>query len=304
MALHANSRNTKLCELLTRTTLSVKQAPMSVTQNITRPSSVKAWLAGELESRCQRNPKYSLRAFARDLAISAPRLSRVLSGTEGISRSAATSLEAPGFVKEETTHLCYLAESQFAPTASGGRAKLIELRAGADSNLQLDAFKIVSDWYHFALLELTLTTGFQNDPDWMARQLGISIHEVRGALERLKRLDALTETEGHFCANRDFVVNAAGIPSEAVRKFHGQILKNAEQALVFQGVEEREITSLVLAVDSREIPDAKLMIRKFRDEFGRTFSGNQTRKNQVYAFSIQFFSLQKPSNLKSKEKTK
>ena len=103
MALHANSRNTKLCELLTRTTLSVKQAPMSVTQNITRPSSVKAWLAGELESRCQRNPKYSLRAFARDLAISAPRLSRVLSGTEGISRSAATSLEAPGFVKEETT---------------------------------------------------------------------------------------------------------------------------------------------------------------------------------------------------------
>ncbi|MEK7691021.1 MAG: TIGR02147 family protein, partial [Bdellovibrionota bacterium] len=205
---------------MTRTTLSVKQAPMSVTQNITRPSSVKAWLAGELESRCQRNPKYSLRAFARDLAISAPRLSRVLSGTEGISRSAATSLgKRLGLSKEETTHLCYLAESQFARSRirRAQARKLIELRAGADSNLQLDAFKIVSDWYHFALLELTLTTGFQNDPDWMARQLGISIHEVRGALERLKRLDALTETEGHFCANRDFVVNAAGIPSEAVR---------------------------------------------------------------------------------------
>lgn len=50
----------------------------------------RAFLVQELQARKERNQRYSLRAFARDLGISASRLTSVLKGTYGLSPEAAT----------------------------------------------------------------------------------------------------------------------------------------------------------------------------------------------------------------------
>ena len=46
----------------------------------------------EFEKRKQINSAYSLRAFARDLGISAPRLSQILNKKQGLSLNAAQNL--------------------------------------------------------------------------------------------------------------------------------------------------------------------------------------------------------------------
>ncbi len=48
----------------------------------------------ELEQRLSLNPRYSLRAFARDLGISPSRLSHVLKGKFGLSESAGEGIAA------------------------------------------------------------------------------------------------------------------------------------------------------------------------------------------------------------------
>ncbi len=46
-------------------------------------------LKNELERRMNANPRYSLRAFARDLLTPASRLSEVLNGRRGLSEASA-----------------------------------------------------------------------------------------------------------------------------------------------------------------------------------------------------------------------
>src|SRR5690606_35734224 len=72
-------------------------------------------LKEELASRCRQNPRYSLRAFARDLKLAPSRLSEILSGKQGLSRAAAEKVaKALGYGPGETERFCDLVESVHA----------------------------------------------------------------------------------------------------------------------------------------------------------------------------------------------
>ena len=72
-------------------------------------------LASEYEERCRRNSHYSLRAFARDLNLGAPRLSDVLNYKSGLSKEASAKIaERLGYNEEEKSFFCTLVESQHA----------------------------------------------------------------------------------------------------------------------------------------------------------------------------------------------
>lgn len=274
-----------------------------------RTTNFRDILKRELETRCQRNPRYSLRSFARDLGISAPRLSHVLKGTYGLSRVAAEKLgrrlgwgpaEIESFVDlVESEH----ARSQAAREIAKGR---LEQRQALFSDLGIDAFRAISDWYHFALMELTRVKGFQSAAGWIARALGISSHEASGAVERLRRLELLEDRDGKLAATGNYFANAAGVPSEAVRNFHRQVLAKASDALTFQDVSERDFSALVLAIDEADLPRAKEFIKRFRDQFDSEFS-KSPRPTRVYGLGIQLFALQEknvphpPSNGNEKE---
>jgi hypothetical protein len=47
---------------------------------------------------------------------------------------------------------------------------------------------MISDWYHFAILDLTRLDDFQPEPAWVSRKLGLTVSEVKIAVERLLRL--------------------------------------------------------------------------------------------------------------------
>lgn len=50
------------------------------------------YMLSEFEGRKSRNPGYSLRAFARDLGLAAPKLSEILRGKGGLSEASARRL--------------------------------------------------------------------------------------------------------------------------------------------------------------------------------------------------------------------
>ncbi len=271
------------------------------------PVTIPSMLKYELEIRCQRNPKYSLRAFARDLEISPQRLSHVINARHGLSPDAATLIaKRLNWSNAEQTVFRDLAESHHA--RSSIRRNLAQERLKTSTSqyqsLDIDSFRVVSDWYHFAILELTQVADFQSDPVWIADTLGITVHEATSAIDRLLRLEALEVHAGRLRATQDFLVNAAGVPSEAVRKFHRQIMERASHALTFQTVAQREFSGLILTVSDGDVPAAKKMIQKFRDDFNAAFS-KPLRDSKVYALGVQFFGLQKPnSNSPSRKKKK
>ena len=51
--------------------------------------------------------------------------------------------------------------------------------------IALDSFRIIADWYHFAILELTEVEGFKSNAAWIAKRLGISRKIAKESIERL-----------------------------------------------------------------------------------------------------------------------
>ena len=146
----------------------------------------------EFERRKQFNESYSLRAYARDLGLPAPRLSLILNKKEGLSVDSAEGIASKLKLSEKKREwFCSSVGSLHARSFKErndykDKVQKYKDEAKVFSELHLEYFKVIADWYHFAILELTYLADFQNNAAWMANILGISTEEVEIALDRMK----------------------------------------------------------------------------------------------------------------------
>ena len=105
------------------------------------------------------NPSYSLRAFARDLGLSPPQLSNVINGHRGLSPKVVQKVLAV-LALDPTQEQIFVnsLQAKFSPSQSQrlvAKAKIAYLNDDLKTRyLDSDLFKVVSNWHHFALLEL------------------------------------------------------------------------------------------------------------------------------------------------------
>jgi len=250
----------------------------------------------EFEQRKFINNSYSMRAFARDLGVSGPRLNQILAKKHGLSVNAAK-----GFV--ERLKLDDKRKEWFLNSVGALHARNFKERTRYQlkiekyrkettdfTELQLEYFKVISDWYHFAILELTYVEDFQNDHMWISEVLGITKKEVKAAIDRMISLDLLKEEDGTLIDQFKFLTTPNDTPSISLKKFNSQLIKKAILALQEQNVEEREIASNIFAINTEKIPEFKKKLREFRRDL-EFQSNNETKKNAVYCLSMQFYKL-------------
>lgn len=259
-----------------------------------------------LVERCQRNPLYSLRAFARDLDLDPARLSDVLNGKRGLSRASATPIaRSLGLSPPETSIFLDQVEALHSRSATGRREAQKRLKArrpdAAGAQLTLDAFRTISDWYHFAILQLLKLPRSKDQPAWLASALGIKTIQAEEALERLERLELIEKKGGRYRCSKDSVFSPDGVPSEAIRKLHEQILQKALSALYTQPVQERDFLNTLLPIDTSDLKRLRDKARRFNQEVCDEFSSKGS-VNRVYSLSVQLFNV--TPNLKEMENEK
>lgn len=261
------------------------------------------YLLLELEKRQARNASYSLRAFSRDLGLAPSTLSEVLKGRYGLSNSTAEAVALRiGLDSDQTRHFIDLFTRRFAKKRTVRRAASRSIRqrnAHIYRSIAVDAFRAVSDWYHMAILEWIVVVGGKSKKTKnsiknlraLSEKLGITLNEVKEALARLERLGQvkLIENEWHLC--EDFTAaSSESIPSEAIRRFHRQILERALASLDSVENSQREISSTVFAFPRSRLQEAKKALKDFRREFAERF-GTGTGHDSVYCLGMQFFPL-------------
>ena len=263
--------------------------------NLSAAKDYRSILKEELEIRCSRNAHYSLRAFSRDIGLSPSLLSGVLNARHGLSRQAAENISKRlGFSISESLYFCDLVESAHARAKVKRDLAVIRLKKYQSpdryNDLQMDAFKVISDWYHFAILELTYISGFKNDSSWIASSLSIQEHLVKQAIERLKRLGLLVESGKTLKATEDFTASPDGTPSKCIRNFHQQVLEKALSAIAAQDINERDFSASIMAIKKSRMREAKAAIKTFRRKFTADLTDDKER-DAVYCLAIQFFQL-------------
>jgi uncharacterized protein (TIGR02147 family) len=249
-----------------------------------------------LSERKASNASYSLRAFARDLDLSATQLSNVINGHRGLSPKKAVIVAEKLSLDDRQKEWFYESlRAKFSPSKTQrlkAQSKVNELQSEPKAKfLDLDLFKVVSNWYHFALLELIkISVKEKNQISFFSKKLGISEIEIELALGRLERLNLVEKSQKLWIVAQDAVIADQGIPTEAVRNFHRQILEKAIQALAFQSKDERYGYSALMPVKVKSANRAKKLIQKFRSDFAKEIS-DQRNGEEIYGLSIQFFRL-------------
>ena len=263
----------------------------------------RPYLRNVLEKRIAANASYSLRAFARDLEVSPQMLSFVLNGKKGISQeSAADIAERLELGPAESSYFVDLVTLNHArsPQARKLAEYRIEERLSSQTTyktLEVEAFKAISDWHHYAILELSFTKGFKADPKWIAERLGISSFEASQAIERLKSLELFEKDKKGNLRKTELNISASyGTPSSALRKLARQLLQKASESLESQSIDERDITNMTMAIDPSLLPEAKQMISDFRRKLCAFLE--QGLRTEVYVFAPSLFRLSKQTTKK------
>lgn len=255
-----------------------------ITQGLTEDEKLKfrLWLQRQFTERCKRNARFSLRAFARGLDIDPSSLSQILSGKRPLSKRLAHSicdrlsaspkdLKSFGLLTAESSDEIY-------------------------QQVDVDTFAVISEWYHYAILELTYVSGFKADPKWIAKKLFITVEESKAAIERLKRLGLLLEENGSLVKSSQFLTNQSNInTSSAHRELQKQVIEKALLAVDECTAEDKDITSMTMAIDVANLEKARKLIRKFRRDLCELLEeGDQAR---VYNLGIQLYPIsEKPEN--------
>jgi uncharacterized protein (TIGR02147 family) len=235
----------------------------------------RLWLQKQFAERCKKNARYSLRAFAKFLELDASSLSQILSGKRRLSKKA-------------TLNMC---EKLSASYTDLNRFGLVQDTMTTDTNylqMNVDTFTAISDWYHYAILELTYVDGFKNDPKWIARKLSITNEEAKIAVERLKRLGLLLDENGSIKKSSKGLTNNGLInTSGAHKELQKQVITKALAAVDECHQDEKDITSMTMAIDTKNLEKARLLIQKFRRDLCELLEdGSQA---EVYNLGIQLY---------------
>lgn len=246
------------------------------------------FLQDEYLRRLNNNPLFSQRAFAKLLGLSPGALSEIMSGKRKLTYKNALKLASKlGLSTIDTKNFVMLLDdTKSSIMDQSGQKKKFQ-----DKKLTDDIFSIVSNWYCFAILNLVDCHDFKWSITWIASRLNISANQVKDAIEKMTRVGLLQKLDIGYATVEDFVLSPDGVPSRAVRNYHHQILDKAKLSLEEQNVDDREISGISLAINSKHLP----MIKKDVDNFQREIIEKycKGRRDEVYQLEFALFKLTK-----------
>lgn len=227
-------------------------ADSSTRRSSLKQSTLRRMIKAELERRRSRNPRYSLRAFARDLEFNSAHLSEVLNGKRAMSLEAALRLVEKFSDDRKTIH------------------QLQERLREKPKKTVFDE-SILRNPVALAVLALLSSDVAIADPELMARNLGLKKPEVENSLRQLRAARLIVSNGGRLVSLVEVPVVSMG----------------AEQGLS----DNLEFSSLTVSVDPRRLGEARMKIEEFMMQMREFFDAGATSKVyelqiQLYPWAI------------------
>ena len=231
---------------------------------------------------------FSMRALAKRLDVSAPFLSRVLSGKKSIP---------PDFLEKLGRAL------DVEPELLAGLLQDRVLKKGSEVSspatdwpiADMQATQILRNWYNVPILEITTLANFDGTAATIARRLNLSLTSTEIALRELISLGLITVNEGRYeKTDRKLRITSAKSLA-AIRHFHDEMLEKSQIELrVAQSDAEfqnRLITGITVSASPERVQEAKRKLADFLHELADDLSA--TPGTEVYHLAAQLFPLTK-----------
>jgi uncharacterized protein (TIGR02147 family) len=234
-----------------------------------------AYLKAEFERRRARNKAYSMRAFASSLGVGIATLSDVMSGKRGLSPKNRVKIS-------EKLKLSPLDRERFL-TKQNQEEELEKLE------LEDRKFRLISDWYHYAILELTYVKDHKASAAWIAKKIGIAKTTVKDALVRLVELQLLKIEDSCLIQTTPPLKTTDNIPSLAIRKRHQELMDLAKESIEHDPIDQRYFYEITIAVDPARVEEAQMLMRKSIRKIAKKLGTG--KPTEIYSLGTQLFPL-------------
>jgi hypothetical protein len=238
-----------------------------------------AYILKAFAAKRAKNQAYSLRAYARTLSVSAPALSEFLAGKRRFSSSKLRlileKLAVPAQVIDQ--HLVPRKPARGRKTVSWSELKKVQ-------------YEILTDWTYLAVFSYIGSFDGDRSPRAIAKYFGFSVAEIEKNLSLLLKVGLIKKAAkddyrvtGHTLSSSDEKVNLA------LQRAHVEGLRLAEKSIRAHQVDERDFTTFILAIDPKNLREAKKIIRKCHRQIAAL--EERGAKTEVYRLNVQFHPL-------------
>lgn len=248
--------------------------------------------------RSSLNTSYSMRSFARDLAVSPSTLSEVINGKKGISPKRASEFAKKLKLPEwQIQFFCDLVSAEHAKSPNKRNEAKYRLENLKQENtvkiLNQSAIRALTSWIDLAILELTYLNDFEFSTPWISKKIGASKDAVAQSMERLKasQLIKFDDSSKRWIDVSPLFSTTDGIPSDSIKRFHKSVLNLAISKIDTAPIEERTIKSAVISISESNKIKAKKILDEALSKIVALADESQQTRTDVMCFSIQLFSV-------------
>lgn len=233
------------------------------------------------EDRKQKNSRYSLRSFARDLNISSGRLVTILNKRELPGKITLEKifkhLDTPDSIKEDISKDLH-------------RAKLNPKTQSYEKVLEPVQLEQMGKWQTWAVYTLMQREDFDGTSEWISEKSLIDHELVVQCLTNLNKIELIQKIDGLYSRKIKNVTSGTGFPSKVLREVHKQFIQRGLMAIDNVDLKMRDITGVTVCIDPEKIDQARLLISEFRSKMV-TLVSSESSNSELYQLSVQFFPL-------------
>ena len=230
------------------------------------------------------NPRLTMRSWAGVLGLkSSSLLMMCLSGhrfpNPELRRALEKNLELS---RPARTYLGWLIELGHS---RGDQEKYLRLQADiraerrkrAAKKIDQEIFDVISNWYFYALREMSLTSDFSANPERLAKQFffELSPAQIDSALTTLQKVGLLIREKNVLRPSTSHVMAQSGSSEGGLKQFHHQILSLGQESLEDINESMRHLIGSTFVVQSQRLPAMKERLEKLLFEFIQEFEDQQ-----------------------------
>jgi len=267
--------------------------------NIYANTNYRDFLKTFYEEKKAENASFSYRLFSRICGFSSPNFIKlIMDNKRNLSNDGIKKIISGLKLKKTEARffetLVHFNQSESYEEKKKHFEKLSYFKAFTKvKKLDTDLYEFLSKWYYPTIREITLLKNFKESPQHIVKNFvpDLTEEEVSGAIKLLKRLGLLTNDEKNRLVQAESNLSTdTEVFDLSVKNFHHEMIKKAGEALDNTPQEQREISSITVAVNKDTFEKTKKKLIEFRRELNVQLS-KAKNVDTVYQINFQFFNL-------------
>jgi uncharacterized protein (TIGR02147 family) len=256
-----------------------------------------AFLRDLFEEKRKKIPFFSYRFFGRKVGVDAGNLIKILQGKRHLSEAGIKRfIHYAQYSGREAKYFETLVLFKKAKKEQENKIlfeKLMAIQRIDPFRLEPFQYEFYREWYHTVVLALLHISDFRGNYKALAEHTRprISVKQARESILLLLKLNlARKEADGKFVPTNSVLTTGKSWKSLAIRSFQQQSINLAMEAFERFTPEERDISTVSIAVGKDDMEEIKRVTGEYRRTVLQIASASE-KPDRVYQLNIQLFPL-------------